>query len=219
MTVSILYTTVVLVPIQVNATSTSKYRSTLKSIINQSDKDYLNCSRGFLYDFDNNGTKELVTVSGRKNKNTSLTDCVVNVFTISKNKVKCLIKNKRLIYWGVQTGMEAVCIAKYKGKKYLMLYYEAGIKPIKSNFKLYNINGTKIKCKYTVKGRFVYDNQQNLKSRKITKNSKKITYKSFLKWQKDLKLIKATKSRNKYYPCGYKYTSTAPLLEDLYNTL
>lgn len=199
-------------------TNTQKYRGKISNAINSCydcGEYYIDRTDvgGFLYDFDGNGVKELVltyfikvNISGY-----SVPKLVCSVYTIKNGKTKTILKNKSL-YVDAGGPFAAVGVAKKNGKKYLFCYDETGETGGGPSIRrtgeivLYKIKGTKAtksaKAKFKIKSDTT-KSPSKIKSAKIKKNGKKMSYKNFIKWQKTFKLKYAKRYKNHYWKYYY----------------
>lgn len=203
-----------------HAASVKKYKKVAKSALS-SHKKYQNYGsyyqyfegNAFLYDFDKNGTKELVMLYGGLKNNCPA--YYLSVYTIKNGKAKALIK-KKCIQQDAGAPRQCVGVAKKKGKSYL-LFGKGNSSGNGKYFNLtyYRIKGSKIYKKYSGKGsyRFRYLKNNKTKAYSITKiNGKKVKNKKFNKWQKSFKMKYVTAGKvtfmNKIKHYEY-YPSTA----------
>ncbi len=212
-----------------NAASIKKYKGVVSKALSshkkyQSYNDYYELFKGnsFLYDFDNNGIKELVMLyGGSKNNSPSY---FLSVYTIKKGKAKAIIKN-RCIQQDAGTPKQCVGVAKKKGKTYLFLgkgnslgmgnYF---------NLTFYKIKGSGISKKYTGSGKYTFRFTNSNKTKVTTKtkiNGKKVKNSKFNKWQKSFsfKYVKKTKVTFMEKAKRYEYVpaSSCMSIKSLYN--
>ena len=184
------------------AASVKKYKKVAKSALS-SHKKYQNYGsyyqyfegNSFLYDFDKNGTKELVMLYGGLKNNYPA--YYLSVYTIKNGKAKALIK-KKCIQQDAGAPRQCVGVAKKKGKSYL-LFGKGNSSGNGKYFNLtyYRVKGSKIYKKYSGKGSYKF---------------KKVKNKKFNKWQKSFKIKYVTAGKvtfmNKIKHYEY-YPSTA----------
>ncbi len=199
-----------------NAAGVDKYEGVLKDAKNviaeagsyYDTSDYASSeyssarSQAFFYDFDNNGTKELVYTFFDKDKN-NMPCRYLSVYTIKGGNPKALIK-KKFLNAEASNPSEYIGVAKKGGKKYLFLQYRNnGEFHEFQTIKYYKIKGAKISSKYTVKVDFNADRSQSGKiinpRYKIKLNKKKTTPSKLFKWQKKFKMSKIKRSKTKYF--------------------
>lgn len=195
-----------------NAKSYSKYNKYIKAAVSSSNS----CgreSKGFLYDFDKNGTKELVMIYWKQSSQYGQIK-VVSVYTLKGKKVKAIIKNKKLVT--DTTGGGDAGVAVKGGKRYLLVNTGSGDDSTYNTVKLYKISSSKAKCKKTGKCSIYYDYNKRKAVTSSYISGKKTSYSKYVKWEKSfsLKYLKLKKSRfdNLY---KYYYTSTAKSLSSL----
>ncbi len=158
-------------------------------------------SQAFFYDFDGNGTKELVYTFFDKDKNNY--PCrYLSVYTIKNGKKKALIK-KKFLNAEASNPSEYIGVAKKGGKKYIFLQYRNnGQFHEFQTIKYYKVKGAKISCKYTAKVDFnakLSDSGKIVdKKYKIKLNKKKTTPSKLVKWQKKYKMSKISRTKKKY---------------------
>lgn len=200
-------------PSSVNAKLNSKYKKVIEKAIKSSEKTtYYKKATGFLYDFDKNGTKELVVMYGKKTSYGG--KYVLSVYTLKNKKLKTLMKEKTITK-PVQSYSGMVAVAKKNGKSYLMLEKGYGITPHNTVFKMYKIKGSTIKCKQIAKCS-AYDNYEEGESEKvITISGKNKTYDQFMEWQKSFKLKYGKRKLFHTQYDWYRYDSTAKSLKKL----
>lgn len=178
---------------------TGNYYDTAESSSNEKST---NRSQAFFYDFDNNGTKELVYTFFDKDK-TGMHCRYLSVYTIKGGKPKALIK-KKFLNAEASNPSEYIGVAKKNGKKFLFLQYRNnGQFHEFQTMKYYKIKGAKISAKYTVKLDF---NATMTDSGKIVNhkysikvNKKKTTPAKLFKWQKSFKMGKIKRAKITYY--------------------
>ncbi len=196
----------------VEAKSYSQYNKYIKSAVLSSKSCDMKAT-GFLYDFDKNGTKELVINYWKKSAKYGRIK-VASVYTIKGKKVKTLMKNKKLVTENASGGDVGVAI---KGKKrYLLLNksVDGGCK--ETTVKLYKISSSKAKCSKTGNCSLYYNYDKKKAVTKAYISGKKTSYKKYVKWQKSFKL-KYLKLYKAPFDTLYEYSfiSTANALKKL----
>lgn len=160
-------------------------------------------SGGFLFDVDGNGEKELVTYSNVQGASVPM--CVANVFTVKNNKVKRLVKNKKLFdEVGGPSGF--IATAKKGRKNYVVCSGETGttggapgeIMNRNGTINFYRIKGakvaSKIKVSYSIRFKRSSSKVKVVKA-KIKINGKKKSYSKFKKWYKSFKFANVKKNK------------------------
>ena len=207
-----------------NAASTKKYKSKVIqafNCINKADEyGYYDSaeyaisgrtsmrSQAFLYDFDNDGTKELVMVYLGNYK--SYQGHFLSVYTIKNNKVKTLIK-KKFLQAAASNPEEFAGVAKKGKTNYLFLQVRNnGDVSEYQTFKYYKIKNGKISLKYKIKANFTAERNYYGKVGKIKHsikiNGKKKTPSQLLKWQKGFKMSKVKRQKVSFHN-KFKYYS------------
>lgn len=170
-----------------SAEAKSKYAPYKKILTNAAPASFDYCAYGFMYDFDNNGTKELVYQKS-VGENPFPSDSY-SLYTIKKSKAVKIVKNKKLVK---QVGgcSSAVGVATKGKKKYLVVYtFNGGGSPINGNgsFILYTVKGTKAKVYKKYDYSFNTNMNGSVKSSSYKVNGKKC---SFSVYKKQLKTFK-----------------------------
>ena len=184
LSVTIIFSVLLAAPFSSNAVSVKKYKSVVKKALVSQRACEITDYRGqsFLYDFDNNGTKELVMIYGEKAK------FYLSVYAVEKNKAKPIIK-KQYIQSCAGNARQSIGIAKRDGKKYLIFtkgnsfgggYY--------NNFVFYKISGSKISKKYTASERFTRNSSSQEWEALVKAGGKKRSLNNYVKWHKHFKV-------------------------------
>ena len=138
-----------------------KYKKELESKLKKSSEKKSIVKRemsenfyGLLYDFDNNGTKELLTYS--YNNKTEDPENLYSIYTIKNNQLKTVVKNRKnyISYVGNERG--CVGIASKNGKNYLFEVKSNAPTDFSEvrrtyNYTVYNITGGGLKKLNTAK--------------------------------------------------------------------
>lgn len=222
--VYILLSVFMISPFSVSATSEKIYKNKIKAAINAQDQLGVRgvAGYGFLYDFDKNGTKELVMsyASGSDYNNMNYK---IDIYTIKGKKAKRIFhKSYRIMDQGMSIG-----VAKKNGKRYFMLYtmFPNGATDAHGKILMYSINKTKVTLKITGSHKYVlYRSGTEMKATpKMKINGKKKTVNQYMKWQKSYKLsyVKREKGSvvNQIDHYFYENRGKCKTLESLYNTL
>lgn len=195
----------------------SKYKSVFKKVYKScyKDKDYIDKSRAFYYDFDNNGQKELVMIATKKKSDKI--GAYLYLYTIKGGKVKAIIKNRCLAYYSNEECPAQIGLSKKDGKEYLFVRKVTTDSETvnKSTINLYSISGSKATCKHTAVSTAKY-NKKSEKWEVTTKlNKKKKSNSFFMKWQNSFKLTFVNKKK---VSDGYKKYSyyNNPITDNLY---
>lgn len=201
----------------------SKY-TPYKKILNRVQNSPLTIysQTGFLFDFNKDGTKELVYKNTIvKNNNGNLIEFeAFSFYTLKKEKLKKIVKNKKILALVASSGA-SVAVATKKGKNYLIVDKSLGgghphHKGVQTII-LYKFSNNRIKkyktftCSYELFNASVVSLSCKIGKQKC----------SFAKFKKELKTYKIKKGKLKF--SGYSaYLQTEPYqksLSDLANSI